>query len=319
MEMKKVLKVVLIRSGILLSLLVVLIMAIKTMVQQGPIQEPKQKRVLAILSGEKFEEYEPHLKGIKDGMIFNGLDYIIKTYASPSLIHEADLVYIMDPCLAEIIITQKGLDLPCPVIGYSYITAIAAPLKNYTGIYSGLDLQKVFSIYQKIIPGMRKVGVIYTRGSCEGEKQVQALKDMAQMRPNLEITIQPLDYYGEDINRVLSELASQVDTIYAVSRDRIIDTHMESISKFCIQNRIPLIGGGIFGPPKGAVASLAFDPYRIGRKGADIIRALNEGRAASQIDIVKVEPELYLNLTSAYSLGLDIPSEIRKDAKKVYN
>lgn len=316
MEMKKVLKVVLIRSGILLSLLVVLIMAIKTMVQQGPTEPPEQEKILAVLSGERVEEYDLHLKGIKDGMLFNGLKYITKTYALPSLIREADLVYVMDPCLAETIIRQKGLDFSYPMIGYSYMTD---PLKNYTGIYCGLDLQKVFSIYQKMLPGMKRLGVIFTQGSCDGEKQAHALKDMAGMRPYLTVKIQPIDHYGEDIDKILSELIPQVDAIYAVSRDKIIQAHLEAIAEFCIRNKVPLIGGGIFGPPKGAVASLALDPYRIGRKSADIIRALDEGMPISDIEIVHVEPELYLNLTSAYSLGVDISSDLRKNAKKVYN
>ena len=121
MEMKKVLKVILIRSGILLSLLVVLIMAIKTMVQEGPLEPPKQDKILAVLKAESFQEYDLHLRGIKDGMLFNGLKYTTKIYAVPSLIRDANLIYIMSPCQAEEVIRQKDVDFSCPIIGYSYI------------------------------------------------------------------------------------------------------------------------------------------------------------------------------------------------------
>jgi len=316
MEMKKVLKVILIRSGILLSLLVVLIMAIKTMVQEGPLEPPKQEKILAILRTEMTEEYDLHLRGIKDGVVYNGLQYSTKIYASPSLIRDADLVYIMGPCEAEEFLRQRGENLSLTVVGYAYIQE---PSANYTGVYSGLDWQKVLPIYQKIIPAMRRLGVIYTQGSCDGERQVLSLKDLAALRPNLTIVDQPIDRYGADIDTILFELFEQVDAIYAVSRDTVIENHLKRIAELCLQKRIPLIGGGIFGPQKGTLASMAFDPYRVGRTAADVIRTLERADNPSKVEIARIEPELYINLRTAYHLGLDIPSDLRKIAKKVYN
>ena len=316
MEMKKVLKVILIRSGILLSLLVVLIMAIKTMVDEGPLEPPRQEKILAILRAEPIQEYDLHLRGIKDGMVFNGLKYMTKIYVIPSLIKEANIVYIMNPCQAEEILEQEEKNFPYRMVGYSYVKESR---KNYTGIYCGLDWHKILPIYQKIIPEMRRVGVIYTQGSCDGEKQALALKGVAEMRPYLTVEIQTLDHYGEDIDKILFNLFEKVDIIYAVSRDKNIQAHMEEIANLCLQNKIPFIGGGIFGPQKGALASLAYDPYRVGRKGTDLLRTIEQGTPISSIQVFTLDPELYLNLRTAYSLGLDIPSELRKTAKKVYN
>jgi hypothetical protein len=316
MEMKKVLKVILIRSGILISLLVVLIMAIKTMVQVGPLEPPKQQKVLAVLRTEPIQEDELHLRGIKDGMVFNGLQYTTKIYALPSLIRMANLVYIMSPCQAEEILAENGKKFPYPIIGYSFIKE---PRENYTGIYCDLDWQKVLPIYQKILPNMKRIGIIYTQDSCDGERQALSLKSITELRPHLNVYIQTLDHYGEDIDKILFELFENVDAIYAVARDKIIQNKMEMIAEMCMQNRIPLIGGGIYGPQMGALASLAFDPYRIGRKGADMIRALEQIDQISKIEITKLEPGLYLNLRTAYSLGLEIPSDLRKLAQKVYN
>jgi hypothetical protein len=316
MEMKKVLKVILIRSGILLSLLVVLIMAIKTMVQEGPIEPPKQEKVLAVLMGESFQEHDLHLRGLKDGMVFNGLKYTTKIYAVPSLIREANLVYIMSPCQAEEVLGQEDLDFPYQMIGYSYIKE---PQTNYTGIYCDLDWQKVFPIYQKIIPQMQRIGALYAQGSCDGEKQALSLQSAAERRPNLTVFIQTMDPFGEDLDSILSELFEKVDVIYAVARDKIIQTHIERIAEICLEKRVPLIGGGILGPQKGALASLAYDPYRVGRKATDIIRALESNAQISNMEIVRLEPELYINLKTAYSLGINIPSDLRKIAEKVYN
>ena len=316
MEMKKVLKVILIRSGILLSLLVVLIMAIKTMVQEGPLEPHKQDKILAILKAESFQEYDQHLRGIKDGMVFNGLQYTTKVYALPSLIRDANLVYSMNPCQTEEILQKQGHDFPYKMIGYSYIKETQ---ENYTGIYCDLDWQDILPVYQKIIPDMKRIGVIYTQGSCDGEKQALSMKNIIDMRPALSVYIQTLDHYGEDIDQILHELFGKVDVIYAVSRDPIIQAHLEDIAELCIDRKIPLIGGGIFGPEKGALASLAYDPYRIGRKGADMIRAVEQSDQMSKVPIVILKPELYLNIRTAYSLGIEIPSSLRKLARKVYN
>jgi hypothetical protein len=316
MEMKKVLKVILIRSGILLSLLVVLIMAIKTMVQEGPIEPPKQEKVLAVLMEEASQETDLHLRGLKDGMVFNGLQYTTKIYAVPSLIREANLVYIMSPCQAEEILGQKDMNFPYQMIGYSYIKE---PQKNYTGIYCDLDWQRIFPIYQKIIPEMKRVGILYAQGSCDGEKQALSMKSAAEMRPNLTVFVQTLDPFGEDLDSILPELFEKADVIYAVARDKIIQTHLERIAEICLRKKIPLIGGGIFGPQKGALASLSYDPYRVGRKSTDIIRALESNAEISSMDIIRLEPALYINLKTAYTLGINIPSDLRKIAEKVYN
>lgn len=315
MEMKKVLKVILIRSGILLSLLVVLIMAIKTLFEV-PTGVPEKEKVLAVLIAEEVGEHSLLIKGMKDGMVFNGLKYTTKSYALISLIRDTSLIYCIDPCLAERIIGKERLDPSYRMIGYSYIDK---PQENYTGIYCGLDWKSIFPIYQKIMPRAKRWGIIYTEGSCDGEKQAFALKGVVEMRPYMNARIQVIDHFGKDIEETILELATDVDAVYAVSRDRIIQAHLETIIQLCHQNKIPVIGGGIFGPQKGAVVSFAHDPYRIGRKSSDILRQLEQGKSMSEIEIITVEPELYINLTSAYYLGLDIPSDIRKNAKKIYN
>ncbi len=320
MEMKKVLKVIVIRSGILLSLLVVLIMAIKTMVQHGPPGTPQKEKTLVVLIGEEIQENDLHIKGIKDGIAYNGLQYILKESSIKRYPDTNDplpgVVYCPDPCVTEEFLREEKSESSQLIVGYSYINKNQ---ENYIGIYSGLNWKEIFPIYQRILPGMKRLGVIYTQGSCDGEKQALNLKKMLETTPKISIIIYTLDPYTLDITGTISELLPHIDALYAVSRDKIIQEQFETIARICLENKIPLIGGGINGPKKGAVASIVHNPYRVGRKNTELIRAFERGRSASEIGIVKIEPELYLNLTSAYSLSLIIPSDVRKTARQVFN
>jgi hypothetical protein len=314
MEMKKVLKVILVRSGILLSLLVVLIVAIKTMVHQEPAEEPQKGRYLAILAREQIQERGPLIKGLKDGLVFNGLNYEVKIYTHPSQIYGATLAYCADSCFAEEILKQNLQEQAYTIIGYSYREESQ---ERYTGIYCGLSWEAILPLYQSVLHGKKRWGIVYSEGSCDGEKQAMDLKSALEKK-NMVGLIQTLTGNGENIEKTISELFHQVDVIYLVARDEIIQAHLDSIIKLCSMNRIPVIGGGIFGAQKGAVMSIDYDPYLVGRKSAELLKAFDQGNSPAAIPILRLEPDILINLESAFSLGITIPLDVRNKAKKIF-
>jgi putative ABC transport system substrate-binding protein len=181
--------------------------------------------------------------------------------------------------------------------------------KNITGASLNIPYSVHFSTIRRILPQVRKIGVLYAnRELIEGLSQ--SARDNGINTTESQVT-------GKQIKGNLNSLRN-VDLIM-ITLDPLLATKeaMSSILLFSIENKIPVYAPSDKIVKSGAVLGLVADYVENGRTA---------GRIASQIKGGGNLPEskemskgnLYINLKTAQNLGLKFPLNIVKEASEVF-
>ncbi|MCK4858899.1 MAG: ABC transporter substrate-binding protein [candidate division Zixibacteria bacterium] len=196
-----------------------------------------------------------------------------------------------------------------------FIDSWKQPGGHITGASLDIPVMLQMQKYAAIIPGLKKVGVIYTANTrrlvAEAEAAVAKL-DMSLV--SYEITS------DKELPMALDSLCRSVDGIWTVA-DEIFSspqfvryTLLETLRK-----GLPVMGFSRSFVESGALFCLEPDYKYIGRQAAEIAGAVLRGADPATIsatipDIVY----LYLNLKTEQALNLKVPSELVDIAKETY-
>jgi putative ABC transport system substrate-binding protein len=92
----------------------------------------------------------------------------------------------------------------------------------------------------------------------------------------------------------------------------------ESITKVCVDNGIPLFAADVDSVPRGAIAAIAIDYYRLGLQTGRMAVEILEGKDPGTMPTETLEDLLlYVNLDSAEAIGVVIPDEVIERADEV--
>jgi len=329
-DIGKALRIILVRSFTYLSLLVIIVFVIYFL-RRKSFQEsipPGSKHMVAIVDG--FLKYKAHIQGIREGLLFKGI-YTV-SYGESSLENiKEDTVYV----LGTERVKQALEKLPGhTIIGYAQFRE--KPSDNYAGVFSGSNWAEDLKIYQSILPGIKTIGVLYTGSFPESREQVDALQAFAKNHQGLEIKAVSISEDGKDLKEKLESLLDAgahpatgapgggslgIDALWEIVQDKNIEAALPIISMSCLNRKIPFIGGGKLGAQMGALASLEYDQKRLGRQVAETIiyQIVKNQKPSVQIPILFPQPEIFINLSTSYKLGIQVPEDIQAKAMEKYS
>lgn len=314
MDISKVLRIILIRSITYLSLLVIIIFAILYF-RDRPIEipkgsEPNPKNIIAIVNG--YSRHKTHIKGLRDGLLFKGINFPCIEYTSIDEIKDEDLMYIFG---ADKVKSALKKFPERTIIGYARIRE--KPSANYSGIFSGFDWRKNLKLYRTILPEIKTIGLLYTLNLPESRKQVESLQEAAKDYPTLHIEALPVAENGRDLKKKLNSLLDNADAILGLVHDKNIEASLSVISASCLNRKIPFIGGGKAGAQMGALVALEYNQELLGRKVAEIISQII--KSSENPPIFFPQPEIFINISTSYKLNIIFPPDIRLKAKEKYH
>ncbi|MGA1874216.1 MAG: ABC transporter substrate-binding protein [bacterium] len=319
LDINRVFRIISFRSLIYISLLVFLLALIKIYLDNQP--KPKGSnpqgvsRTYRLAMVNNSPEFKRHITGFQSGMtsLWNSINYVL--YNSLDEVKDEDILYVLGRDNVRLAL-QKFPDRK--IIGYAGFQE--KPSRNYTGVFSGPDWIECLNVYREFLPGIRRIGVLYTPGDPDLEDQVEALQKLAEGDPDLEITILSVPQNDGDLPGKLDSLSGEnIDTFLALCQDKNIQQALPVISEYCLKNRIFLVGGGKAGAREGALISVDFDQERVGREATRIIaQIVKDNKNPDQIPITFPQPDIFINVASFYKLNLQVPPALRKKAKEVF-
>ena len=315
MDIRQVLRIILIRSITYLSLLVIIIFSILYLRQKDKYEipkgsEPSPKKMIAIVNG--YSGHKTHIKGLRDGLLFKGINFPCVEYTSIDEIKDEDLMYIFGADKVESALKKFP---ERTIIGYARIRE--KPSANYTGIFSGFDWTKNLTLYRTILPEIKTIGLLYTPSLLKSREQLNSLQEAAKDYPNLHIEALPVAENGRDLKKKLNLLLdNNVDAFLGLVYDKNIGASLSVISTSCLNRKIPFIGGGKIGAQMGALVALEYNQELLGRKVAEIFSKIIK---SSEIPpIFFPEPEIFINISTSYKLNIIFPPDIQLKAKEKY-
>ncbi|SMC27167.1 putative ABC transport system substrate-binding protein [Desulfacinum hydrothermale DSM 13146] len=200
-------------------------------------------------------------------------------------------------------------------VGAGLVESLERPGGNVTGTTDRSPVDRQVDLILEIVPGLKKLGFIYNSGEDNSISSLNQLKEECAKRgiQVVEATVSN----SSGVFMAAKSLVGRVDAIH-IPTDNTVVSAFESVVKVCEDNRIPLFAADIDSVPRGAIAALAIDYYRLGwQSGEMAVRVLQGADPATMPVETLKDMKLYVNTQAAQRMGVTIPEAVVKRADKV--
>jgi putative ABC transport system substrate-binding protein len=201
-------------------------------------------------------------------------------------------------------------------VGAGLVSSLSGGGANVTGTSDLSPVDKQFELIKEIVPNIKKLGFIYNAGESNSVTSLnQAKEEGAKL--GIEI-VEATVSNSSEVMMAAESLVGKVDAIH-IPTDNTVVSAFEAITKVCADNKIPLFAADVDSVPRGAVAALAIDYYRLGLQTGRMAVEILEGKNPGDMPTETLEDLLlYVNLDSAKKMGVTIPPDVLEKADKTF-
>lgn len=229
------------------------------------------------------------------------------------------IVAIATPSAQAVVAATKTI----PVV-YSAVTdPVAAQLvptmdasgTNVSGVSDLLAMDKQVELIKKIVPGAKRVGMVYNPGEANSVvvvKQMQELLSKSGMS-----LVEAAAPRTIDVGSAARSLIGKVDVIYTNTDNNVVSAY-ESLVKVGNDAKIPLIASDTDSVKRGAVAALGVNYRDLGvQTGKMVVRILKGESPGAIPSETSAKVELFVNPGAAAKQGITLPDALIKSAAQV--
>lgn len=198
-----------------------------------------------------------------------------------------------------------------------FVASLARPGGNVTGLsIEAPDLAgKRLDLLREVVPGLRRLAIM---ANMAFPATVRELGEIQAAARTLGIEVAPLDVRrAEEIAPAVETLKGRVDAVY-VSATPLVTTNQIQLNTLALSARLPTMHGVREYVETGGLMSYGPNFPDLFRRTADYVDKILRG--AKPADIPVEQPtkfDLVVNLTTAKTLGLDVPATLLARADEV--
>jgi putative ABC transport system substrate-binding protein len=202
-------------------------------------------------------------------------------------------------------------------LGSGLVTSLARPGGNVTGLsIQQTDLNgKRLEVMREALPGLRRLAIM---ANADAPIAVQDMREVRAAAKTLGFEVATFEIRrAEDIAPGFETLTSRADALY-VCGDPLMDTHRIRINTLALAARLPTMHGVREYVEAGGLMSYGPSFRSLFRRTAELVDKILRG--AKPADIPVEQPtkfELVINLKSAKTLGLDLPTALLARADEI--
>jgi putative ABC transport system substrate-binding protein len=196
-----------------------------------------------------------------------------------------------------------------------FIQSWEQPGRHITGAALDIPVDLQLRKFKSIIPGLKKVGVIYT------EKTRRLVVEAKKAAASLGIELISYELASvKQLPEAMDSLCRSVEGIWTVADEEFSTPQFIRYALLeTLRNRIPVMGFNQTFVESGALFCLEADYKYVGIQAAEIVvRVLNGSDPAKTRATVSEVNYLYINLKTGKSLNINLPSELVSVAKETY-
>ncbi|MGE5457609.1 MAG: ABC transporter substrate-binding protein [Methanococcaceae archaeon] len=272
-----------------------------------------------------------YLDGLKNADFFEGKNLEVFQFNAagdmaniPSMMKNADfkgydlLIPMTTPCLAAAVSSVKNSKM---VFCYVYDPIAAGAGNSFsdhyslaTGIGSFPPVDETADFIQKIVPGIKRLGIIYNSSEANSRKVVEVGKETMRKRgiELVEVTITGTN----EISQAAKSLVKQNIQAIWVSGDNTVLQGFSGVVKETKAAKLPLIINDPEFVEQGALAAIGIGWYQTGLAAAKMGARILNGENPKDIPIENVAVrKVVLNNKSAQQLGIIFPKEVIQGAE----
>ncbi len=277
------------------------------------------------------------IKGILDGLKQSGYEEgknldIEKFHAAgdmaniPQMIKNADykgydvMIPMTTPVLAASVSSVKNTQM---VFCYVYDPIAAGAGKSFTehhplvtGIGSFPPINETINFIRQIVPGIKRVGIIYNSSEANSRKVVAVGKDVMAKR-GIELVEVTITGTNEISQAAQSLVGKDIQAVW-LSGDNTVLQGFQGAVKEINKAKLPLIINDPEFVKDGALAAIGIGWYETGIATAKLTARILTGEKAGKIPFENVAVrKVVVNNAVAKKLGITFPQEIVKEAEQI--
>lgn len=201
-------------------------------------------------------------------------------------------------------------------LGAKLVSDLDHPGGLVTGVSDLSPIAQHLDLIAEIRPDAKRIGVLYNAGEANSVSLINLLKQEVPER-NMTLVEATVSNSGEAATAARS-LVGKVDVIY-IPIDNTVATAAESVIQVGLDNQLPVFAGDTDTVKRGAIATLSFNYYDIGRQTGQMALRVFGGEKPGDMPVEMAEKlELSLNLSAAKAMGVIIPESVVSRADEVF-
>ncbi len=204
----------------------------------------------------------------------------------------------------------EALRLP-PSIAVIYGLVVVPPKSNrgnVTGVYMSPPVSEYVATVRRYLPSLSKVSIV---GSQNMIKNLLG-NDSAK------VTAYHVGNSAELVNTV-NRLADTRALLLLPDANLLTAPVMSNVYLFSFKNNIPLLGISEANVKQGSLFALVFDHKAVSRQIGEKVQSILDGIDTGELaDSPPRKYNLYINSNTAQKMSIEIPGEMLRKAKKIY-
>lgn len=234
---------------------------------------------------------------------------------------DVDLIVPMTtPCLTAACSTVKSKPV---VFTYVYDPIAAGAGKtmedhqaNITGVGSFPPVENTISVIQELVPGVKRVGIIYNSSEANSRKVVSVGRELFTKK-GLKLEEVAITNTNE-VYEAAETLATRNIQAFWISGDNTALQAFSGIAKVAGQSHLPMIINDPEFVGQGALMAVGIGWYQTGLAASKRVAQVLLGQNPKDLPFENVVVQkLVVNMKVAKDLGITFPPSILKDAEKV--
>ena len=229
------------------------------------------------------------------------------------------IIAIATPSAQAVVAATKTV----PVVFSAVTDPVAAKLvpnwepshTNVTGVSDLLAMDKQMELVKKVVPNVKRLGIVYNPGEANS---VVVVKELKELLPKMGITlVEASAPRSVDVSSAGRSLVGKVDAIYNSTDNNVVSAY-ESLVKVAQEAKIPLIAADSDSVKRGAIASLGVNYRDLGEQTGRMVARILKGEKPGDIKPeVSTKLELFVNPGAAERQGVKLSEDFIKSATTV--
>ena len=229
------------------------------------------------------------------------------------------IVAIATPSAQAVVAATKSV----PVVFSAITDPVAAKLvknweaskTNVTGVSDLLALDKQIDLIKQVVPGAKRIGMVYNPGEANSVVVVKELKDLlAKQGMTLVEASAPRSV---DVGSAARSLVGKADVIYTNTDNNVVSAY-EALVKVGQEAKLPLVASDTDSVKRGAIAALGINYRDLGEQtGRMVLRILKGEKPGDIKPEISTKMELFVNPGAAEKQGVKLSDALVKSAAQV--
>lgn len=200
-------------------------------------------------------------------------------------------------------------------VGAQLVKDMSKPGGNVTGLSDMSPVADHIKLIKEITPNVKNLGFVYNTAEANSVSTLAAMKVEAE-KAGVTI-VESVATKSSEVQGATRALIGRVDAIY-IPTDNTIVSALEAAVGVAEEAKVPLYSGDTDSVARGALASVSFNYFDVGKQTGAIVARVLKGEAPGDIPVtIAAGSDLVINKKAAAKMGVTFSDALVKRATKV--